>query len=181
MQPKHQQTAEMIAYIKEKLKYPIDENYKKQRNVFILNLIILIMVFVYVFVTKRFAFIIAVLPFIFFIARFLNIHRQQYFEELTILKPEQSISIENVQEALDALQIKYQLVDNSVFVISNQHKAHIEYWTIIINQHKLLINNKLSNYPLTARTNLLPYNELKHNLSAYINNLYFKKEDTLTA
>lgn len=181
MQNKQLQTAEMIAYIKEKLKYPIDEAYKKQRNVFLLNLIIMLMVILYVFVTKRYAFIIAVLPFIFFIARFLNIHRQQYFEELTILKPEQTITIDDVKAALQALNIKYQLVDQAVFVITHNHKAHNEYWTIIINQNKLLINNKLSNYPLTARTNLLPYNELKHNISAYINNLYYKPAESTTA
>lgn len=179
MQLQHNKSEELIAYIKEKLKYPIDENYKKQRNVFLLNLLILIMVLVYVFVTKRFGFIIAVLPFIFFIARFLNIHRQQYFEELTILKPEQSIKVEDVTAALEELNIEYKLVDGAVFVITNTHKAHLEYWTIIINQNKILVNSKLSNYPLTARTNMLPYNELKHNVSAYINNIYFKKEDTI--
>lgn len=178
MSVQHNNTSELIAFIKEKLKYPIDENYKKQRNVFLLNLLILIMVLVYVFVTKRFVFITAVLPFIFFIARFFNIHRQQYFEELTILKPEQTIKVEDVKEALNELNIEYNLVDGAVFVITNTHKAHLEYWTIIINGNKLLINSKLSNYPLTARNNMLPFNELKHNVSAYINNIYFKKEDT---
>lgn len=159
------------------LKLPTTPFYKTQKKVFIISIIILVILLIYIFLSKRFHLFIAIFPLIFIIARYFTIHRQRYFEEIKVVNEHITLSNIDIQNTLQELGISEFSEQNGIVSIQKKRKNTVELWTLFAYQNKIFINARFTNYPLAMRINFTEYQEFKHNLTAIINNKYINHKN----